>query len=106
MLEYNDFHQFSLCTLIEYQKFEYRSAIKFLVLEGKSPANIYERMVIIYGDHASSRTTVFQWARRFKDGPLNIEDSPRCGRPITATNHETVKDIESLINENRRITIQ
>ena len=107
MREYNDFRETSLVTLMENQKFEYRSVINFLVLEGESPSNIYKRMVVIYGGHAPSPTTVFEWAHRFKDEQLNIEDSPRCARSISTTNNnETVKDIESLIIEGRRITIQ
>ncbi|CAF1081757.1 unnamed protein product [Rotaria sp. Silwood1] len=90
---------------MEIQKLEHRSVIKFLVLEGHSPSNIYERMVVVYGDHAPSRTRVFEWAHRFKDGRLSIEDDPKCGRPITATDDQTVKAIESLIIEDRRITI-
>ena len=61
------FVSFLFFTLIENQKFEYRSVIKFLVLEGESPSNIYKLMVVAYGDHAPSRTTVFEWARRLKD---------------------------------------
>ncbi len=63
-------------------------------------------MVVVYGDHAPSCTTVFEWARCFKDGRLSIEDDPRCGRPITATDEQTVKAVENLIIEDRRITIQ
>ena len=107
MREYNDFREISLVTRMENQKFQYRSVIKFLVLEGKSPSNIYKRMVVINCDHVPSPTTVFEWAHRFKDEQLNIEDSPRCARSITVTNNnETVKDIGSLTIEGRRITIQ
>ena len=63
---------------MENQKLEYHSVIKFLVLEGQSPTNIYKRMVVVYGDHTPSRTAVFEWVRRFKNGQLNIEDNPRC----------------------------
>ena len=56
-------------------------------------------MVVVCGDHGPSRTTVFEWVRRFKDRRFNIEDNPRCGRSITATNNETVKDVGSLITE-------
>ena len=63
-------------------------------------------MTVVYGYHASSRTTVFEWTRRFTDGQLNIEDKPRYSRPITATNNETVKDVEGLVIEDCRITIQ
>ena len=62
-------------------------------------------MIVVYGDHVPSCTTVFGWGLRFKDGQLNTEDNPRFDRPITATNNETVKDVERLIIEDRRITI-
>ena len=91
---------------MENQKFEHRSIIKFLVLEGQSPSNIHERMTAVYGDSAPSRTMVFEWARRFKDGHLNIEDSPRSGRPISAIDEKNIKAIENLVVEDRRITIQ
>ncbi|CAF1555029.1 unnamed protein product [Rotaria sp. Silwood1] len=74
--------------------------------KGQSPTNIYERMMAVYGDNAPSRTTVFYWVRRFKDRQLSIENDPRCGRPITATDDQTIADVESLIIEDRRITIQ
>ena len=44
---------------MENPKFEYRLVIKFLVLEEEAPSNIYNRMVVVYGDHAPSHTTVF-----------------------------------------------
>ena len=88
------------------QKFEYLSVRKFLVPEGEALSNICKRMVIVYGNHAPSCTTVFEWIHHFKDGQLNIEDNPRCGRLITTTDNETVKDVQSLIIEDRRITIQ
>ena len=50
--------------------------------------------------------TVFEWARCFTYGQLNIGGNPSCGRPIAATNNETVKDVKSLITKDRRITIQ
>ena len=49
---------------------------------------------------------VFEWARRFKNGQLNIEESPRSGRPISATNEKNIKAVENLVVEDRRITIQ
>ena len=64
---------------MENQKFQHQSIIKFLVLEGRSPSNIHERMTAVYGNSVPSRTMIFEWARGFKDGQLNIEDSPRSG---------------------------
>jgi hypothetical protein len=67
MREYNGFCQITRFTLVENQKLEHRSVIKFLVLEGQSPTNIYERLVVVYDAHAPTCTTVFECVRRFKD---------------------------------------
>ena len=91
---------------MENQKFEHRSTIKFLVLEGQSPSNIHERMTAVYGDSAPSRTMVFEWACRFKNGQLNIEESLRSGRPISAMDEKSIKAVENLVVEDRRLTIQ
>ena len=84
---------------MENQRLEYCSVVKFLALERQFPSNIFKRMVIVYGDHVPSSTTVFKWARRCKNRQLNIEDNLRYARLITTTNNETVKDVESLIVE-------
>ena len=84
---------------MENPKFESHSIMKFRFLDEKSPSIIYKSTMVVCGGHVPSRTTVFKSILHFKDGQLNIEDNPRCDRPITATNHETVKDVESLIVE-------
>ena len=77
-----------------------------LALESQSPSNIHECMTAVYGDRAPSRTMVFEWARRFKNGQLNIEDSPRSGRLISVTDEKNIKAVENLVVEDRRTTIQ
>ena len=72
MREYADFCRSFLFTLMENQKLEYRSVILFLALKGQSPSNIYQRMVIVYGDHPPWSAAVFEWTRRFKDGQFKI----------------------------------
>ena len=91
---------------MENQKFQRRSIIKFLVLEGQSPSNIDERMTAVYGDSGSSRTMLFKWARSFKNGQLKIEDRPRSARPISATNEKNIKAGEKLVVEDCEIPIQ
>ena len=56
-------------------------------------------MAAVYGDCALSRTMLFQWACRFKSEQLNIEESLRSGRLISAMD-------EKNINLNRRIPVQ
>ena len=91
----------SLCTLTGNQRLEHRSIIKFLNLEGQSPSNIHERMAAAYVDSAPSRTIVFEWARRFKNRQLNIEDSSSSGRTISATDERTIRAVENLVVEDR-----
>ena len=63
-------------------------------------------MTAVYGDSGSSRTMLFEWARPFKNGKLKIEDRPRSGPPISATNDKNIKAVEKLVVEDRQITIQ
>ena len=63
-------------------------------------------MTAVYDDSAPSRTMVFEWAHRFKNGQLNIKHSLRSGRSISATDEKNVKVVENLVVEDRRITIQ
>jgi len=37
---------------------------------------------IVYGDKCLSRTQVFEWHRRFKEGLDNVGDNQRSGRLI------------------------
>ena len=41
----------------------------------------------------------------FKSGRTSLDDDPRCGRPSTAINQETVKAVEKCILADRRVTI-
>ena len=60
---------------------EYRSEIKFLNMQGKSPSVIFEEMFSVYQEECPSYETVKHWVRKFKSGFLSIHDSPREGRP-------------------------
>ena len=90
---------------MENQKFQHQSIIQFLALEGQLPSNIHERMTAVYGSSAPSHTILFEWARRFKNEQLNIEDTP-SGRPISVTDEKNIKAVGNLVVEDRRITIQ
>jgi len=49
----------------EISRFEDRTIIKFSILEKQSANNIYERLVNVYGDSASSYSTVTRWVAKF-----------------------------------------
>ena len=72
---------FHLKTVSKMEPFEYRSVIKFLNMQGKSPSVIFEEMFSVYQEECHSYETVKYWVRKFKSGFRSIHDSPRERRP-------------------------
>jgi hypothetical protein len=96
-------------------KYEWRSVIKFYVLESFKnnvpkneiiAQNIYNKLLFVYGNEAPSRPTVYNWVNRFKDGETSIEDEHgERGRPITAFTDENIELAEQMISEDPHITV-
>ncbi|KAJ8957719.1 hypothetical protein NQ318_017616 [Aromia moschata] len=56
-----------------------------LVKPGKTFTEAYAMLKEVYGNECSSRTQVFEWFQRFKEGHETTEDDPRPGRPSTSS---------------------
>ncbi|KAI6655412.1 Transposase [Oopsacas minuta] len=54
---------------------------------------------------AASRSTVERWAARFKSGDADVTDLHRSGRPVSATTSENIALIESIVMEDKCITV-
>ena len=87
-------------------KIKYRAVIEFLSLEGTGPKEIHDRLRNVYGDMSPSYATVKRWAVETKCGRRSLGDEPRSGRPATAVTEENVAALETMIKEDRRITVQ
>ena len=59
-----------------------------------------------YGDDALSYDLVKRWHREFKHGRKSVETAPRPGRPPSAIDDASVRQVEAAILEDRRITIR
>lgn len=79
--------------------------IKFLTKEGNGPKFIRERMIAVYGDDAPSYFTIKFWSKQFRWGRESIEDDPRSGRPLEATNSEMCDKVEAMVLEDRRMKV-
>ena len=85
---------------------EYRSVIKFLKMQGKSPSVIFEEMFSVYQEECPSYETVKHLVRKFKSGFLSIHDSPREGRPNFVVNEDSVCQVKTLVLKDRRVTVK
>jgi transposase len=76
---------------------EQRVNIKFCVNLGKKRIETYEMLQTVYGDEALSRTSVFEWFKRFKDGCEDLQDVPRSGRSSTSRNADTIANAREML---------
>lgn len=86
-------------------RLEIRSVIKFCQQLGETPTNTYKKIITAKGKDSVSRTLVFDWHRRFKNGEESIEDRDGRGRKrkITST---SVTAIADALRRDRRLTVR
>jgi transposase len=60
----------------------------------------------VYDDECLSRTRVYQWFKRFKEGRGEIEDDPRPGRPCTSKIDANIKKVGEIVRKNRCLSIR
>lgn len=72
----------------------------------KSATETFASLNEAYGDATLSRTMVFKWHKAFKEGRENVEDDPRCGRPISSTNDENVEVVRAVMERDRRFSVR
>ena len=80
--------------------------MKFCVKLGKSTTETFAMLNTAYGDVAMKRATCFRWHKRFKNGRLSVEDDKRSGRPSTSTDDPYIDEINTLVRENRHLTVR
>ncbi|XP_062819952.1 uncharacterized protein LOC134294064 [Anolis carolinensis] len=82
------------------------AVIEFLTAESVTPKEIPQRMQAVYGDCVDV-SPVRCWASKFKDaevGTSDLHDKQRVGHPVTATTEFHKQKVDSLIQDDRRIT--
>jgi len=60
----------------------------------------------VYGDEYLSRTQVFEWFKRFKEGREEIGDDQRPGRPSTSKTEANIEKVGEIVRQNRRLSIR
>ena len=78
--------------------------------ERETAQNISRRLKQVYGDYAIDYSTVMRWMKRINDeqeepAESDLCDRPRSGKPSPAHSSANIDQTDTLIEENRRITI-
>ena len=85
---------------------EQRFNLKFLVRLGKTPTEDLKLLQKVYNDDTMSRTRLFEWHRRFKEGRWEVEDDRRSGKPSTNRTDENVERVRQKMQSDRRLTVR
>ena len=83
---------------------EQRANIKFCVKLERKFTETYELMKKVYGDDCMSRTQVYTWFTRFKNGREDLNDDLRPGRPEVSNRAELVEKVREIIGIDTNFT--
>ncbi|KAJ8958890.1 hypothetical protein NQ318_019658 [Aromia moschata] len=72
--------------------------LKFLVKLRKTFTEAYAMLKELYGNECLSRTQIFEWFKRFKEGREMTEDDPRPGPPSTSKTDKNIEKIGSSVS--------
>ena len=95
----------TLCQFCEiYVKEEQRVAMKFCCKADCSATKTVELIQKAYGDAAFSRTTIFEWHKRFRGGRESVKYDERCGQPTTSRTDDNIAAVDKMFKEDRKVT--
>ena len=69
---------------------EQRIIIKFLVKEGTPVVEIVKRLKAVFAEDTLSIPRIYEWAKRFKEGRISVDDDKRTGAPRTAVTLDNI----------------
>jgi hypothetical protein len=77
------------------------SYIKLETLGGKNPTNIHNALHAVCRVSVVDHRMVSQWASRFREARVSIQDDPRSGWPVRAMDDTSVVIVSTLLEEDR-----
>ena len=84
---------------------EARAIIKLCCKLGYSPTKTFEMIQEASSERKISRTQVFEWHKRFREGRRSLEDEKGRGRK-TSIDLTLVTAIKDVVDTNRRVTLR
>jgi transposase len=85
---------------------EQTAVFKLCVKLKTTATETFEMLKSAYGGECLSRTGVFEWHRRFKEGRESLQDDERKGRPSTSRTEESMEVIQKCLAEDRTLSVR
>ncbi|CAH1997496.1 unnamed protein product [Acanthoscelides obtectus] len=86
--------------------YKQRVVIQFLVKSDEKPSEIFRKLQVMYEDKRMSKTRLFKWAKRFKEGRESVKDDQREVAPVTSRIDANVNRLRTLLTADRRLSIR
>ena len=83
-----------------------RINLKLYVRLGKISTEALKLLQKVYGDDTMSRTRLFEWNRRFKEGKEEVENDHKSGRPSKSRTDENIERVRQKMRSDRRLTVR
>ena len=83
-----------------------RVCIKFCTKNGFNGAQTLEMLRKCFSSETLTRSNVFRWHERFRNGRESVEDDERNGRPSTAKTDEKINKIKGWMTASHKLTIR
>ncbi|KAI6661440.1 Transposase [Oopsacas minuta] len=84
---------------------KWRAYIEFRTILKIQSVQIFSELQEILCMDCPSRSTVERWAALFRSGDADVTDLPRSRRPVSTTTSENIALIESMVMEDKCITV-
>jgi hypothetical protein len=92
----------TLCQCRELDIKEGRVVIKFCCKVDFSATKTVELIQKAYSDAALSRTTIFEWQKRFREGREPVKDDERSCQPTTSQTDDNIA-VDKMVKEDRKV---
>ena len=83
------------------ERIEQRYCIIFCQKLGDTQVENIRKIQQAFGDDAMSITRIKEWYNHFKDGTTSVDSEPRHGRPSTSRNNNVIKEVRTLVMQDR-----
>jgi hypothetical protein len=85
---------------------EQRVAIKFCFKAGKTATETVEVVRAAYGDEALTRSNIFRWYRRLREGREDVQDDTRNGGPSGSRTDGDIENVRQLLLQSRHLSLR